>query len=84
MFENHLIAEDEREFDYIKGRETVLVHWGKVKKEWEACNNGDHQSPIHFYYYPKIKLKGNKKISLLFCIVFIIIVPNNRVYPEFS
>ncbi|XP_038881410.1 alpha carbonic anhydrase 7-like [Benincasa hispida] len=39
-------VEDEREFDYMEGSEKGPGHWGKLKKEWEACNNGDLQSPI--------------------------------------
>ncbi|XP_022143912.1 alpha carbonic anhydrase 7-like [Momordica charantia] len=39
-------VENEREFDYIEGSDKGPGHWGKLKKEWEACNNGDLQSPI--------------------------------------
>ncbi|XP_023544237.1 alpha carbonic anhydrase 7-like [Cucurbita pepo subsp. pepo] len=39
-------VEDEREFDYREGSEKGPRHWGKIKKEWEACNNGVLQSPI--------------------------------------
>ncbi|MED6156341.1 hypothetical protein PIB30_013617 [Stylosanthes scabra] len=39
-------VEDEREFDYIKGSEKGPSHWGDLKKEWKACNNGEMQSPI--------------------------------------
>lgn len=46
MYQNCLVAEDEREFDYIEGSEKGPRHWGELKKEWEACNNGDLQSPI--------------------------------------
>lgn len=39
-------AEDEREFEYIEGSEKGPKHWGELKEEWAACNNGDLQSPI--------------------------------------
>ncbi|XP_056172374.1 alpha carbonic anhydrase 7-like [Syzygium oleosum] len=39
-------VEDEREFDYTAGSEKGPMHWGKLRKEWEACNNGEMQSPI--------------------------------------
>ncbi|KAF8042649.1 hypothetical protein BT93_A1093 [Corymbia citriodora subsp. variegata] len=39
-------VEDEREFDYIAGSEKGPTHWGELKKEWEACKNGEMQSPI--------------------------------------
>ncbi|KAI6697960.1 hypothetical protein NL676_018079 [Syzygium grande] len=38
--------EDEREFDYIAGSEKGPMHWGKLRKDWEACNNGEMQSAI--------------------------------------
>lgn len=46
VFQNQWVAEDEREFDYREGSEKGPRHWGKIKKEWEACNNGVLQSPI--------------------------------------
>ncbi|XP_030452431.1 alpha carbonic anhydrase 7-like [Syzygium oleosum] len=39
-------VEDEREFDYITGSDKGPVHWGELKKEWEACKKGEMQSPI--------------------------------------
>lgn len=39
-------VEDEREFEYIEGSEKGPRHWGELKEEWAACNNGDLQSPI--------------------------------------
>ncbi|GJT29357.1 alpha carbonic anhydrase 7-like protein [Tanacetum coccineum] len=39
-------VEDEREFDYAKGSEKGPEAWGKLHKEWSACNNGKMQSPI--------------------------------------
>ncbi|KAA8518687.1 hypothetical protein F0562_016161 [Nyssa sinensis] len=39
-------VEDEREFDYEKGREKGPGRWGELKKEWAACKNGSMQSPI--------------------------------------
>ncbi|XP_057743640.1 alpha carbonic anhydrase 7-like [Arachis stenosperma] len=39
-------VENEREFDYIKGSEKGPSHWGELNKEWEACKNGEIQSPI--------------------------------------
>ncbi|KAF8042650.1 hypothetical protein BT93_A1094 [Corymbia citriodora subsp. variegata] len=38
--------EDEREFDYLAGSEKGPMHWGELKKEWEACKKGEMQSPI--------------------------------------
>ncbi|RVX11988.1 Alpha carbonic anhydrase 7 [Vitis vinifera] len=43
---SELHAEDEREFEYIEGSEKGPKHWGELKEEWAACNNGDLQSPI--------------------------------------
>ncbi|OIT35140.1 PREDICTED: alpha carbonic anhydrase 7-like [Nicotiana attenuata] len=39
-------VEDEREFDYAVKSEKGPRMWGKMKKEWEACNSGEMQSPI--------------------------------------
>ncbi|XP_048127670.1 alpha carbonic anhydrase 7-like [Rhodamnia argentea] len=39
-------VEDERAFDYIAGSEKGPVHWGELRKEWEACKTGEMQSPI--------------------------------------
>ncbi|MCD7448357.1 hypothetical protein HAX54_041092 [Datura stramonium] len=39
-------VEDEREFDYGENSEKGPKMWGKLKKEWEACQNGEMQSPI--------------------------------------
>ncbi|KAJ7976894.1 Alpha carbonic anhydrase, partial [Quillaja saponaria] len=39
-------VEDEREFDYNERSEKGPQQWGKLKKEWAACNNGGMQSPI--------------------------------------
>jgi len=39
-------AEDESEFDYIRGSEKGPSHWGELKKEWETCKTGKMQSPI--------------------------------------
>lgn len=39
-------AEDEREFDYMRGSEKGPGHWGELKKEWSACKHGQMQSPI--------------------------------------
>ncbi|XP_022143911.1 alpha carbonic anhydrase 7-like [Momordica charantia] len=39
-------VEHEIEFDYTKGSDKGPELWGKLKKEWEACNNGKLQSPI--------------------------------------
>ncbi|KAG8376618.1 hypothetical protein BUALT_Bualt09G0082200 [Buddleja alternifolia] len=44
--QNFPIIEDEREFDYGKKSERGPRQWGKIKKEWSACNNGNLQSPI--------------------------------------
>lgn len=38
-------AEDESEFDYIKGSKKGPSRWGELKKEWAACK-GTMQSPI--------------------------------------
>lgn len=46
IFDLCVCAEDESEFDYIKGSHKCPSHWGKLKKEWLACNNGRMQSPI--------------------------------------
>lgn len=40
-------AEDEREFEYAEKSEKGPRKWGRLKKEWIACNNGDMQSPIN-------------------------------------
>ncbi|XP_010050530.2 alpha carbonic anhydrase 7 [Eucalyptus grandis] len=39
-------TEDEREFDYIPGSEKGPMHWGELRKDWEACKKGEMQSPI--------------------------------------
>ncbi|RAL51655.1 hypothetical protein DM860_010373 [Cuscuta australis] len=39
-------VEDEREFDYSEKGEKGPRRWGELKKEWEACKNGDMQSPV--------------------------------------
>ncbi|KAJ7976895.1 Alpha carbonic anhydrase [Quillaja saponaria] len=39
-------VEEEREFDYMERSEKGPQQWGKLKKEWAACNNGGMQSPI--------------------------------------
>ncbi|PWA84906.1 alpha carbonic anhydrase 4 [Artemisia annua] len=39
-------VEDESEFDYAKGSKKGPGAWGKLHKEWSACNNGKLQSPI--------------------------------------
>ncbi|KAI4378711.1 hypothetical protein MLD38_016151 [Melastoma candidum] len=41
-----LEADDQREFDYIKGSKKGPEHWGEIKEEWGACKNGEMQSPI--------------------------------------
>lgn len=41
-----VVADDEREFDYIEGSEKGPRNWGNIKEEWGACNNGKMQSPI--------------------------------------
>jgi len=41
-----ILLEDEREFDYGEKSKKGPKMWGKLKKEWEACNNGEMQSPI--------------------------------------
>lgn len=46
VFQNRWVAEDERDFDYVEWSQKGPGHWGEIKKEWEACNNGDLQSPI--------------------------------------
>nr|GMC85168.1 alpha carbonic anhydrase 7-like [Ipomoea batatas] len=35
-----------REFDYSEGSEKGPERWGDLKGEWEACKNGEMQSPI--------------------------------------
>lgn len=42
-------AEDEREFDYIKGSEKGPSRWGKIKRGWELCGKGELQSPIDLW-----------------------------------
>ncbi|KAM1149604.1 hypothetical protein ACFX15_029631 [Malus domestica] len=39
-------VEDEREFDYLREGGKGPKHWGEIKEEWAACNNGSMQSPI--------------------------------------
>lgn len=39
-------ADDEREFDYIKGSNKGPEYWGDLKEEWAACKKGEMQSPI--------------------------------------
>nr|GMD41564.1 alpha carbonic anhydrase 7-like [Ipomoea batatas] len=41
-----ICEEDEREFDYSEGSEKGPERWGDLKGEWEACKNGEMQSPI--------------------------------------
>ena len=43
------MAEDEREFDYIKGSERGPEHWGELKLEWSTCKTGKLQSPIDLW-----------------------------------
>ena len=40
------VAEDEREFDYVKGSEVGPEHWGELRSEWAMCKKGKMQSPI--------------------------------------
>ncbi|XP_062015350.1 alpha carbonic anhydrase 7-like [Rosa rugosa] len=49
-------VEDEREFDYVEGSEKGPNHWGQMKKEWAACNNGGMQSPIDL---------SNKRVKII-------------------
>nr|XP_043611276.1 alpha carbonic anhydrase 4-like [Erigeron canadensis] len=49
VFPNLIYAqevENEKEFDYIKDGEKGPGKWGKLHKEWSACNKGKMQSPI--------------------------------------
>ena len=46
LVSNMLDAEDEREFDYAEGSKKGPKRWGKLKKEWAACSNGDFHAPI--------------------------------------
>ncbi|KAK9068455.1 hypothetical protein SSX86_012569 [Deinandra increscens subsp. villosa] len=39
-------VQDEREFDYVKSSGKGPEKWGKLHKEWSACNKGNMQSPI--------------------------------------
>ncbi|KAJ0735980.1 putative carbonic anhydrase [Helianthus annuus] len=39
-------VQDEREFDYDKASGKGPEKWGRIHKEWSACNNGKMQSPI--------------------------------------
>ncbi|OVA19499.1 Alpha carbonic anhydrase [Macleaya cordata] len=39
-------VENEREFDYSEESEKGPEHWGELHEEWEACKNGEMQSPI--------------------------------------
>jgi len=39
-------AEDEREFDYVRGSGMGPEHWGDLKREWAMCKTGKMQSPI--------------------------------------
>ncbi|XP_051132011.1 alpha carbonic anhydrase 7-like [Andrographis paniculata] len=39
-------VENEREFEYAEKSEKGPSKWGKMKKEWSACNQGKMQSPI--------------------------------------
>lgn len=39
-------AEDESEFDYVRGSKKGPSKWGEIKREWERCKNGEMQSPI--------------------------------------
>lgn len=41
-----LVAEDEREFDYLEGSNKGPSRWGELRKEWGACKKGNLQSPI--------------------------------------
>lgn len=40
------MADDEREFDYIRGSERGPEHWGELNPEWATCSTGKLQSPI--------------------------------------
>ncbi|PIA43629.1 hypothetical protein AQUCO_01900198v1 [Aquilegia coerulea] len=39
-------VENESEFDYLVGSEKGPHKWGEIHKEWDACKNGEMQSPI--------------------------------------
>lgn len=41
-----MMAEDEREFDYIRGSEMGPERWGEIRPEWATCSTGEMQSPI--------------------------------------
>ncbi|KAF9614487.1 hypothetical protein IFM89_018792 [Coptis chinensis] len=39
-------VENESEFEYVMGSSKGPDKWGKLHKEWDACYNGEMQSPI--------------------------------------
>ncbi len=49
-------VEDEREFDYVKGREKGPRHSGEILDEWAPCKNGGMQSPIDLSSTRRVKI----------------------------
>ncbi|XP_019187352.1 PREDICTED: alpha carbonic anhydrase 7-like [Ipomoea nil] len=49
-------VEDEREFDYSLRSEKGPHRWGDLKVEWEACKNGEMQSPIDIMSHQRVEL----------------------------
>ena len=39
-------ADDEKEFDYVKGGDKGPDRWGEIHEEWSMCKHGNMQSPI--------------------------------------
>lgn len=58
-----MCLEDEREFDYEKGSGKGPDQWGKLHKEWSACNNGKMQSPIDLSNKRVDVVRTSKKLS---------------------
>ncbi|GFY93304.1 alpha carbonic anhydrase 7 [Actinidia rufa] len=56
-------VEDEREFDYGEGSEKGPQKWGDLKKGWEACKNGEMQSPIDMSNQRVKKIQKLKEIN---------------------
>ncbi|XP_057498225.1 alpha carbonic anhydrase 7-like [Actinidia eriantha] len=56
-------VEDEREFDYWEGSEKGPQKWGDLKKGWEACKNGEMQSPIDMSNQRVKKIQKLKEIN---------------------
>jgi carbonic anhydrase len=59
-------VEDEREFDYVKGREKGPRHSGEILDEWAPCKNGGMQSPIDLSSRRAVR-RAKEELQVLQC-----------------